>query len=262
MRTGGHDRDGNQRRGWRAVLVAAAAGAAIWSTAQTSSATAPGSPSCVAGRDATAIDYATGRVCPPEGFVAALGYEPVLVHTAYGWRNAKPEEAGAECSGPLPDTGPTWDFTVPCATHDYGYDLVRFGMGSRRAADTLFYADMRASCRERSVFDRPLCDALARYGKTGLDVGDLAGYDVERLSTGPSGVRPADRSPGPSRTSAIGGAMILPTRPRPGSSFRWIRGDRAPRRAPCGSRSASARSACAAGASRGCSRRGSARSSR
>ena len=148
-----------------------------WSLKGSAGTTVSGSPSCVARADATAVDYQTGVVCPPKGFSDVLGYEPVLVETPAGWRYVRP---GAECSGPLADSGPFWDFSNACGTHDYGYDLVRFGVGDRRATDSLFHDDMLRECRREGLGQAP-CKALAEWAYAALRVGDGNGFDPEPI---------------------------------------------------------------------------------
>ncbi|HEU4356114.1 MAG TPA: hypothetical protein VFT27_11040 [Actinomycetota bacterium] len=146
--------------------------------------TEPGSPRCVHARAASTTDYMTGRVCPPGGFAAALGYEPMLVRTPYGWRYTKPAFAGGSCSGPIREHGPFWDFGAACRMHDYGYDLVRFGVAERPDADRLLYRDMKASCLEIGLVERPACKVLADTSNAVLTVGDVTGFDVDRLPEG------------------------------------------------------------------------------
>ncbi len=136
-----------------------------------------GSPQCVKVESADSQDYLTGQVCPPAGFVTTMGYEPVLTHTPYGWRYLKPSWAGGDCSGPLTDRGPFWDFGVACRTHDYGYDLVRFGLAERPQVDRLLYRDMKASCLAAGTIERGPCKVLADTAYAVLAVGDATGFD-------------------------------------------------------------------------------------
>jgi hypothetical protein len=155
---------------------------AMWSISGRVEAAVPGSPTCTVDPSASTLERLTGQACPPEGFAAKMGYEPVLVETPYGWRYIKPSWAGGFCSPPLTDRGPSWDFRSPCRTHDYGYDLVRFGAGNRAAADALLYRDMMASCG--GSVDGTLCRAVARWANTALRVGDATGFDPEPIETG------------------------------------------------------------------------------
>lgn len=88
--------------------------------------------------------------------------------TRAGWR--KMQLHGDHCSPPARSTGPYWDFTNACDTHDLGYELLRF-MGrngrpavldGRRMVDSLFLNDMRADCHHRSVIPRNYCYSMAR----------------------------------------------------------------------------------------------------
>lgn len=146
--------------------------------------TASGSPTCVVAVRASTAGYLTGRICPPEGFAEALGYEPTLVQTPYGWRYTKPASAGGSCSGPIHEHGPFWDFGAACRMHDYGYDLIRFGVAERPDVDRLLYRDMKASCLLVDVVERPPCKVLADTANAVLTVGDATGFDVERLPQG------------------------------------------------------------------------------
>lgn len=149
--------------------------------------TVTGSPTCVVTERASTAGYLTGRICPPEGFAAALGYEPTLVRTLYGWRYTKPASAGGSCSGPIHEHGPFWDFGAACRMHDYGYDLVRFGVAERPDADRMLYRDMKASCLLIDAVERPACKVLADTSNAVLTVGDVTGFDVDRLPEGASG---------------------------------------------------------------------------
>ena len=150
---------------------------AIWSVSGRVPAPAPGSETCHEVAEATTVDYLEGAACPPAGFALTMGYEPVRVHTAYGWRYTKPASAGGTCSGPLSDTGPFWNFTYACRMHDYGYDLVRFGVGDRAEADGVLYRDMMLSCEEQGLVEARGCRSIANWAKAALRFGDAAGFD-------------------------------------------------------------------------------------
>ena len=99
----------------------------------------------------TVADYLTGRACAPAGFRERFGYVPVFRRTRAGVRAMR---ANGECSW-FPDTGPWWDFQNACKTHDYGYDLIRFGaIRNRKAVDDFLRNDMKADCKRRSLFKR------------------------------------------------------------------------------------------------------------
>lgn len=171
----------NQKRGrWALRLITVAVltfDFVGWSVKGSAGSAVQGSPSCVERDDAAAVEYLTGAVCPPEGFSDALGYEPVLIETAAGWRFVRPD---AECSGPLADRGPFWDFANACGAHDYGYDLVRFGTGDRPATDSLFYDDMLRECSLEGLGKAP-CKALAEWAYAALRIGDGNGFDPEPI---------------------------------------------------------------------------------
>jgi hypothetical protein len=154
----------------------------IWSVSGRVAASAPGSPVCRPLPKAATTDYLVGRACPPSGFAGAMGYEPVLLRTEYGWRYTKPAWAGGYCTAPLSDHAPFWNFRTACQTHDYGYDLVRYGVGDRAEADSLLYRDMMAGCAGRGAGDAIACKAVARWTHTVLVVGDATGFDPETVS--------------------------------------------------------------------------------
>ncbi len=144
----------------------------------------PGSPVCRDSANATTREYLVGRACPPDGFARAFGYRPVLLETPYGWRYTRPRSVGGGCSGPLDDVGPFWDFTVACRAHDYGYDLVRFGVADRRDADALLYHDMMSSCGLRAPIPGGACRMVADSAHAVLEVGDVApGFEPSPVST-------------------------------------------------------------------------------
>ena len=159
------------------IGLAGTLGFFLWTQPGSVHASVPGSPSCMPRPEADAIDYVTGRVCPPFGFAETMGYQPVLVRTANGWRYTKPGWAGGFCSPPMTDRGPFWDFTTACQAHDYGYDLVRFGVGDRTASDRLLFADMVADCSRRSIPAAAACWEVARMSGAVLKVGDTVGLE-------------------------------------------------------------------------------------
>jgi hypothetical protein len=131
--------------------------------------------------EASTLDYLTGVACPPDGFAGVLGYDPILVRTPYGWRYTKPTELDGRCSGPLHALGATLDFEPVCRTHDYGYDLVRFGAGNRHDADEVLYRDMLTVCSLRDSVSGGGCRAVARWSRTVLELGDATGFDPDPL---------------------------------------------------------------------------------
>jgi hypothetical protein len=101
--------------------------------------------------------------CPVLGMLRAVRqYTPVWgfeenVANDYGKLMIK--ERG-ECSV-LSDTGPSWDFQVPCKAHDYCYDLRRAGFTgtvSDADCDGWFFNFMEAHCNDRSTqFAKDTC---------------------------------------------------------------------------------------------------------
>jgi hypothetical protein len=143
----------------------------------------PGNARCATEVAATTTDYLVGAACPPPGFARQLGYEPVLVRSSEGWRFTRPSWADGRCNGPIRNRGPFWDFAVACRTHDYGYDLVRFGIGDRAEADALLYRDMLRSCERQRLVGGEACRALADWTRTTLQAGDAMGFDPEPLAS-------------------------------------------------------------------------------
>lgn len=143
----------------------------------------PGTNRCATDAEATTIDYLVGSACPPPGFAERIGYEPVLVRSAEGWRFTRPSSAEGHCNGPIRNEGPFWDFAIACQTHDYGYDLVRFGVGDRAEADALLYGDMLRSCEGQWLVGSEACRALADWARTTLRAGDALGFDPEPLAS-------------------------------------------------------------------------------
>lgn len=88
-----------------------------------------------------------------EMFLAANGYLPVWgfetnIANDYG---LIPLREGGACSS-SPDTGPAWDFQVPCKAHDYCYDLRKAGFSGTvtdQGCDDAFYWLMEAHCNDR-----------------------------------------------------------------------------------------------------------------
>ena len=144
------------------------------SAAGAAPAPASGTPVCRDIADATTDEYLTGMACPPDGFTEALGYEPSLERTASGWRYTRPTGADGGCSGPLADIGPFWNFAASCRAHDYGYDLVRFGVGRRTDADAQLYRDTKATCALQSAVARPACKTIADSMHAVLWFGDVS----------------------------------------------------------------------------------------
>ena len=143
----------------------------------------PGTARCATDVAATTTEYLVGVACPPPGFARELGYEPVLIRSAEGWRFTRPSWAEGRCNGPIRNQGLFWDFGVACQTHDYGYDLVRFGIGDRAEADALLYRDMLRSCQRQWLVGSEACQAVADWARTALRAGDAMGFDPEPLAS-------------------------------------------------------------------------------
>jgi hypothetical protein len=174
------------RRGLtRMISVRGGAALVVWFAGWSLSGRAPdptpGTPTCREVSDATTQAYLIGVACPPAGFGDALGYEPVLVRTRAGWRYTRPSDADGRCSGPLGGLGRTLELALACRAHDYGYDLVRFGVGDRSDADELLYRDMMTICFARGPLDGGACRCLAHWTKAVLQLGDVTGFDPEGL---------------------------------------------------------------------------------
>jgi hypothetical protein len=153
-----------------------------WSLSGSAPRPTPGSAGCRPTWNATTEDLLTGVACPPDGFEDAFGYEPVLLRTPQGWRYTKPEEVDGACSGPLRGLHDAWGFETACRTHDYGYDLVRFGVGNRAQADDLLYRDMMTLCSDWNGLSGGVCRAVTHWAKSALDLGDVTGFDPEPIA--------------------------------------------------------------------------------
>ncbi len=152
-----------------------------WSLSGPAPEPTPGAPACREVARGTTEEFLTGFACPPRGFSEAFGYEPVLVRTQTGWRYTRPAHADGRCNGPLGTLGRRMEFVTACQTHDYGYDLVRFGAGVRSEADELLYRDMMTICFDRGPLAGGACRCLAHWTKSALQIGDVAGFDPDPL---------------------------------------------------------------------------------
>jgi hypothetical protein len=104
--------------------------------------------------------------CPPTGMMAAAnGYQPQWglqpsVQNDYGKVAVR---ANGDCTV-IPDTGPNFDFQVPCKAHDYCYDLRKAsfsGTVTDSDCDSLLYAFAMADCNDRNLVTRPSCENFA-----------------------------------------------------------------------------------------------------
>jgi RHS repeat-associated protein len=109
----------------------------------------------------------------PVGFLKFLngrGLWAKYRHTQAGWRKMEIGRNADGCSRPASNTGFSHDFTNACATHDLGYELLRFFgwrrkqtiPGARQMIDSLFLNDMKADCRLRWLGARGPCFGTAR----------------------------------------------------------------------------------------------------
>lgn len=117
-------------------------------------------------------DYLTGKVDAPKCFP----YDPEVEETAAGVRALDPYADG--CSGPtLDDAGPYWDRRDACGTHDYAYDLLRYGVDTfdEPAADGFLLKDMLADCNSRA--QAPACIDHAYRWRAGVRFGTVAPGD-------------------------------------------------------------------------------------
>lgn len=105
----------------------------------------------------TTLDYLHGAQCPPDGFP----YQPIIKDTDAGQRAMDPFTEG--CSGfMVTEDQVHFDFRDSCATHDYGYDLIRYGGTgiTEPDVDDRFFKDMNAHCGTQS-YRKPVCHAMA-----------------------------------------------------------------------------------------------------
>lgn len=92
--------------------------------------------------------------CPVSGMLqAARGYVPYFAHEANVANDvglvAVRSDGGCSFS---PDTGPFWDFQLPCKAHDYCYDLRAASFSntvSDADCDAAFFFLMEAHCKNR-----------------------------------------------------------------------------------------------------------------
>ncbi len=97
----------------------------------------------------------------PADFTKVMGYRPVL-------EDGRPVNPAGDCSSPIPLPE---RFEPLCRSHDFGYDLLRYGdrtgrpaaRWARRALDSTLVEAMHDSCTN------PVCDAAAGMAGAGLD---------------------------------------------------------------------------------------------
>lgn len=121
-------------------------------------------------------DYLSGRVDPPRCFP----YYPLLVDSPLGQRAEDPYGDG--CSGPTDDQNALWDRRQACAVHDYGYDLLRYGVDTFREPDVdgYFLRDMIADCEQRHDIAsvEGTCIEQARLWRVGVRQGNVTPGDT------------------------------------------------------------------------------------
>jgi len=109
---------------------------------------------------ATIAEYLTGASAPPNCFP----YQPDIEDTEAGRRALDPFSDG--CSGRSWEDDLFFDRNDACSTHDYGYDLIRFGVDTfgESNVDNYFYQDMIADCEARVRFFEDVClDSAGAY---------------------------------------------------------------------------------------------------
>jgi hypothetical protein len=118
------------------------------------------------GTSGTTDAYMSGMMCPTQAFFTRHGYFPVWGSNQGVTRVV---EQRGECSW-YPDTGPYWDFQIPCKGHDYCWDLVRmrlyvnaatYGGATEGRCDQIFRDDLFRHCAQRGWATRTLCQAEA-----------------------------------------------------------------------------------------------------
>lgn len=123
--------------------------------------------SCRPVPNAQAYDYLLGWACPPPGFVDRFGYAPVAYWGPNGRRVGRPASANGNCS--IPVLGGPDDFEPACRTHDYGYDLLRFGaISDRHEVDDLLLMDLQSECDGQGLLARMDCRYAADLVFDGL----------------------------------------------------------------------------------------------
>lgn len=78
---------------------------------------------------------------------------------------ARPWDVSTDLCSFAPDTGPAFDFRVPCIRHDFAWrNLKRLGRSTRSrrlAASQQFLRDMQGTCSNRPLVQRSVCRAVA-----------------------------------------------------------------------------------------------------
>lgn len=108
----------------------------------------------------------------PADFAAVMGYRPER-------RDGRLVDPDGGCSTPIPLPA---EFSLPCAEHDLGYDLLRYaqqtgeqvGGWARNAVDERLSERMLAACAARSgAADRAVCTAAATTATAGIELNSM-----------------------------------------------------------------------------------------
>lgn len=118
----------------------------------------------------------------PADFRSVMGYRPVI-------RGGRLVDAAGGCSSPVPMPA---EFSLACAEHDLGYDLLRYaaltgdevGGWARQAIDDRLDERMRAACAERPPgADRAVCTAAASIASAGVGLNSVRQLQQEPEET-------------------------------------------------------------------------------
>lgn len=154
----------------------------------------------------------------PAGFESVMGYRPQI-------RGGRLVDPDGGCSGPIPLPA---EFSLACAEHDLGYDLLRYadltdeqvGGWARSGIDERLDERMRAACTRRLAgADQAVCTAAAQTATAGVELNS-----VRQFQLGPeesAGSLAVTGVAGAAGTGAVG-AVLLAVRGR-------VRGGRTPR---------------------------------
>lgn len=95
-----------------------------------------------------------------------LASSPARLDSAAARSRARTWDVSTDLCSFAPDTGPVFDFRVPCIRHDFAWrNLRRIGRSTRArrlAASRQFLDDLRTTCAVRPVGQRTACRAVAQ----------------------------------------------------------------------------------------------------
>ncbi|HWJ98578.1 MAG TPA: phospholipase A2 [Acidimicrobiales bacterium] len=78
---------------------------------------------------------------------------------------SRPWDVSTDLCSFAPDSGPSFDFRIPCIRHDFAWrNLKRLGRSTRArrlAASEQFLRDMQSTCAHRSLVSRTACRSMA-----------------------------------------------------------------------------------------------------